>query len=132
MDVKVANVIRRVRTRLSKKGAWTKGVLARNKNGTSADPCDASAVSWCILGAIEKETEYDPFIKCCIHELLNKALEENSIVGFEDYKNTLIKEFYYYKTYDELKNMLILEFNDYSNTTIKDVKTFLTKVLKNG
>ena len=39
---------------LSRREAWTRGVIARNASGQGVPPLDPSAVSWCIVGALVK------------------------------------------------------------------------------
>lgn len=47
-------VFKRAADLLSKRGAWTKGKSARNKAGEGVWAASAQAVSWCLMGAIEK------------------------------------------------------------------------------
>lgn len=68
-----------VRELLTKPSHWTKGFLARDKHGYSVDPIDASAVCWCLVGAIYKVNEDLPLlertrIKTAIYSRVSRGL----------------------------------------------------------
>ena len=54
----VVEVLKRVRARLDDPKHWTQGAFARNKEGHATVARDPMACSWCLLGAIEAETQY--------------------------------------------------------------------------
>ncbi len=39
---------------LKEESSWTRGCVARNRNGTPVSPIGRDAVSWCLIGALEK------------------------------------------------------------------------------
>jgi hypothetical protein len=39
---------------LNKPSSWTQGNLAITKDGVPCNPCSPSAVSWCLMGALDK------------------------------------------------------------------------------
>jgi hypothetical protein len=47
------DLLRDARRRLSKRGAWTRGEVARTRSGAPVIPNGESAVSWCALGALD-------------------------------------------------------------------------------
>lgn len=50
----VVEVLERTRTILSQPKAWTTGVFAKDANGRTADPMDADATCFCLIGAVKR------------------------------------------------------------------------------
>jgi hypothetical protein len=50
----VVEVLERTRAILSQPKAWTTGVFAKDANGRTADPMDADATCFCLIGAIKR------------------------------------------------------------------------------
>lgn len=48
-----ADVLRAARLKLSKRGAWTRCVLARDKSGAQVPAQASCATQWCAIGAIQ-------------------------------------------------------------------------------
>ena len=69
------HALSRVAQRLSSERCWTKGATARNKHGAAVDPICNNATSWCLEGAISRETPYSSLDYLCAYELLTKTIE---------------------------------------------------------
>lgn len=52
----VADVLERAADLIEPEGAWAQRDYARDGTGRPVDPCDPSAVCWCMNGAIAKAT----------------------------------------------------------------------------
>ena len=54
-NFRARRVLKRVRKLLSDPNKWCQGAFARDKNSDHVESCSEFAVSWCLLGAINKE-----------------------------------------------------------------------------
>lgn len=54
-ETPVMALLRRARALLSRRGAWTQGGLAVDKDGEYLEPDDSEAVAFCMLGALDHE-----------------------------------------------------------------------------
>jgi len=43
-----------LRAKLATPDRWTKGMAAKDFNGSPADPCGGDAISWCLVGACDE------------------------------------------------------------------------------
>lgn len=69
-DVETARrVLIRVRERIADPAHWTQFAAARNALQRAVNPNDASAVCWCITGAIEAEVNTDIQRDAIVHGL---------------------------------------------------------------
>lgn len=50
---------------LLEKHGWCQHVCARDANGGAVDPCDRSAVSWCVMGALFKCIQPEEHNEAC-------------------------------------------------------------------
>lgn len=53
----LSDILRAAATRIEQPNAWTQGEYARAKNGSRVRCHDASASSWCALGALYREDD---------------------------------------------------------------------------
>lgn len=80
---------------LSKRGAWTRYVSARDKNNKPIDPLDPIAVKFCAIGAIEKcyPNSNDDYKRAEVFNKLREIYDSISLWNDNSTKNKVIKVF---------------------------------------
>jgi len=81
-------ILKRVRALLSDPARWTQGEMARNMFGAPTDPAGPNATCWCLMGAIQRETNDDPFLAGSVYQILRTQLQGQSVSDFNDSRAT--------------------------------------------